>query len=665
MKPLRIMCMLLILGLTGSSLLLAQATGDYRSKATGKWSAAATWERYSGSAWVAASTAPTGTGTITLQNTDSVDVDAAVTITGTLKSTGGKVGNSASTLTFGSGGTYEHAINGGSIPLATWGTGSTLLITGVTGNAPSNGNQNFYNLTWNCPGQTAGLNLGMANNTIGGNVRVIACTTTPTTSVSAAFRLTAGNAPAVGVNVITIKGTVIVDSLGVFTASGSGSPTDTIVVRCDSSFTSRGAFNLANGSGATCNWEVKGDVRILGGVFGTHSSTTLPDSLIFAGTKTQIFAKAGSVTSLGNVRFGFRPGSMVSLDTNTVGTSGGSYVFVDSGATIYTGHRMGMEGNFPVGGTVTINPGAAVVYMGKTAQSDSLLPAAIRKLSVLNTAGFTLLQSTTVAGMLGLNAGPLLTGADTLTLGPAAGVALATGYVDGTLQRQFTSAGSLQFDVGTSGGYAPVFTSVTGGPGSLTVKAVHGSHASIFDSTKALRSYWTLGADAVTGATLIFQYPQADVRGNEAKYGAWKYSGSGTNWTALTCTVDTAKNRVTVSNVTSFSDWTVGESNSSTLVTGVGAPAPETIPSSFFVAQNYPNPFNPSTTITFGLPADNYVTVKVYNLLGQEITTLLAGQQRAGIHTLRFDASRLTSGMYLYRVQAGAFSDVRRMLLLK
>ena len=136
MKQFRLFCALAFLVLVTCSMLLAQASGDFRTKANGKWSAAGTWETYSGSAWVAASSAPTGTTTITLQGTDSVDVDVAVTITDTLRSTGGKVTNSTGTMTFGNGGVYEHTINGGSLPVATWQKGSTLLITGVTGNAP-------------------------------------------------------------------------------------------------------------------------------------------------------------------------------------------------------------------------------------------------------------------------------------------------------------------------------------------------------------------------------------------------------------------------------------------------------------------------------------------------------------------------------------------------
>jgi len=90
-----------------------------------------------------------------------------------------------------------------------------------------------------------------------------------------------------------------------------------------------------------------------------------------------------------------------------------------------------------------------------------------------------------------------------------------------------------------------------------------------------------------------------------------------------------------------------------------------TIPQKFFVEQNYPNPFNPSTTISYGIPRTAFVTVKVFNVLGQEVKTLFSGYQSTGVYTLSFNASDLSSGVYLYRIQAGASVDIKRMVLVK
>jgi thiol-disulfide isomerase/thioredoxin len=85
----------------------------------------------------------------------------------------------------------------------------------------------------------------------------------------------------------------------------------------------------------------------------------------------------------------------------------------------------------------------------------------------------------------------------------------------------------------------------------------------------------------------------------------------------------------------------------------------------FELMQNYPNPFNPSTYIAFSLPKDEYVTLKVYDLMGKEINTLVSGNHKAGIYNIFFDGSGLASGVYLYKLTAGDFTATKKMLLVK
>jgi hypothetical protein len=86
---------------------------------------------------------------------------------------------------------------------------------------------------------------------------------------------------------------------------------------------------------------------------------------------------------------------------------------------------------------------------------------------------------------------------------------------------------------------------------------------------------------------------------------------------------------------------------------------------SFSLSQNYPNPFNPTTQINYSIKQSGFVTLKVYNVLGQEVATLFAGQQAPGNYVATFDGSKYASGIYFYRLQAGNFSETRKMVLLK
>lgn len=93
--------------------------------------------------------------------------------------------------------------------------------------------------------------------------------------------------------------------------------------------------------------------------------------------------------------------------------------------------------------------------------------------------------------------------------------------------------------------------------------------------------------------------------------------------------------------------------------------ATELRPASYTLGQNFPNPFNPSTRITYSLPTRQLVSLKVYNMLGQEVATLVSGEQSPGSHTVVWDATTLSTGVYLYRLQAGSFVTVQRMVLVK
>jgi hypothetical protein len=88
-------------------------------------------------------------------------------------------------------------------------------------------------------------------------------------------------------------------------------------------------------------------------------------------------------------------------------------------------------------------------------------------------------------------------------------------------------------------------------------------------------------------------------------------------------------------------------------------------PATAVLYQNYPNPFNPSTTIGYALPRRSNVTLAVFNLLGQEVATLVNGEVEAGYHEVNFTAAPLASGLYVYRLQAAGTLQTRKLLLLR
>lgn len=117
-------------------------------------------------------------------------------------------------------------------------------------------------------------------------------------------------------------------------------------------------------------------------------------------------------------------------------------------------------------------------------------------------------------------------------------------------------------------------------------------------------------------------------------------------------------------------DGTVDDTLVVDFTTGVSSEYSDTIPFEFSLEQNYPNPFNPSTTIRFAIPLDAHVSLKIYDILGREVTTLVDGKYRAGNYNVVFDAKDLSNGVYFYRIQAKSKSgdryiQTKKLTLLK
>lgn len=163
---------------------------------------------------------------------------------------------------------------------------------------------------------------------------------------------------------------------------------------------------------------------------------------------------------------------------------------------------------------------------------------------------------------------------------------------------------------------------------------------------------------------------------------AWEGGANGlpSGWGSTTDPVAGEGNSIYRSDITtdtdSFSDWTVSTGLGSPMTQSDGTfmaksasgsfeePLTETIPEQITLG-NYPNPFNPTTQIAYGLPETQRVSIAVYNMLGQQVATLVDGVMEAGNHTINFDASNLSSGVYLYTIRTSSAVITKKMLLMK
>ena len=179
-----------------------------------------------------------------------------------------------------------------------------------------------------------------------------------------------------------------------------------------------------------------------------------------------------------------------------------------------------------------------------------------------------------------------------------------------------------------------------------------------------------------SGSVYVTGYSEGSGTGND--YATLKYSNTGMEeWfiryngsgngsdIANTVAVDTVGNiYVTGSsfgNGTANDIVTIKYSQTPSDVLGSGSE----LPKAYYLFPNYPNPFNPSTTISYSIPNEEFVSLKVFNSLGEEIAELVNDTKPAGNYSVSFDASELTSGIYFYTLTAGSFSETKKMILLK
>ena len=161
----------------------------------------------------------------------------------------------------------------------------------------------------------------------------------------------------------------------------------------------------------------------------------------------------------------------------------------------------------------------------------------------------------------------------------------------------------------------------------------------------------TMFASAVNGNTIAFVFANA-----------YPIRGAGI---VATIDLEVLKDNSSQANSFNFSHISLNEGSIKVHVNGRPFIEDANIPDKFALKQNYPNPFNPVTSIAFDLPKDTKVTIKVYDILGQEVGTIVNKSMTAGSHSIQYNASNLASGVYFYKIKTKEFTSVKKMILLK
>jgi len=473
--------------------LLAQSVGDFQSAGSGNWNATSTWQTWNGSGWISASSTPTSADgvisildghTITIPSGFSVSVDqlyvgtsstaeliiasggaitavgtgndiaiyndglsnSTLTVSGTLTvNQNGSVvefdgfaynPTSSTTLTFNSGGLYQHNYTSGpgKIPYANWQSGSTCSVIGYTTNTgvPTGLDQSFYHFLWNCTAATGTtISLGLTGTTsfngnftvssTNGKNLVLGGSSTSTINISGDFIVQNNskvffNSSGTG-NTFNISGNLTNSSTSLVSLTNAG----TVVVNVAGNFSSTGSggFNLNNLGSGTSTLSVKGNFTVSGGTFGRIAGSGVT-SIVFNGTSTQTFFNSGVIASVA-INYSISNGAIVDCGASIFpGT--GTFTCNATGI-IKTANTSGISNSTPSGtvqttSTRTFTGGATIIYNGNSNQNlGDAFPTDVN-FTINNSSGVTMNGNLTMNTnrALNLQSGTLTISANTLTI---------------------------------------------------------------------------------------------------------------------------------------------------------------------------------------------------------------------------------------------------------
>ena len=525
---------------------------QYRSKTSGNWTDASTWQKLVGSEWIDATSAPEGFSdyitikagdTVTVNDTLRIGSGAKVNVNGYLKNKVSIISNG--TFVFTNGSIYEHAIDKDAIPKATWEEGATCLITGITGtSAPTGLNQEFYNFTWNCPSQSGNLNFNANLTTIKGDFNVLNTN---------GKQLRLGSVDLT----VNIGGDVNIGQNALLTSSGSaGTYTITVNVGGDINI-SGGTLYLENAGSLVADWNLAGDLVMYNGTLGRQGSGT--GNLNFIEGSHVFNRTGGTITSNnGGPIFNVKTGATLDLGTSRI--EQGPFN-LDSAATLICGNPGGLDSSLTTPRAITFSPYANYVFNCPSEQvTGKLLPAVVNNLTFESSVGDTLSHNVTVNGLLTVNSGYLEISGDTITLGPAAMLAETGGLVKG--DGIMTTTRTLNnINAENVAGLGAVMTT-TKDMGSTVVTRGHSANSVNGRPRPSIRRYYDILPTNNSGlnATLVFKYDESELGdlSESDKLVLFSRSEEASFWSERGGILDTANNQITLAGIDKLSRWTIG-----------------------------------------------------------------------------------------------------------
>ena len=506
------------------------------------------------SVWVAADDTCRGLRVFSggrLAMNDTLQVDKA-TIRGTVYANPGGRFDVPDTCRFESGSVYVHARDTGNLPMSAWTSGSTIRFTGVATSSPANGSQNFYNVIWNCPTQTANLNLGWDSVHIDGDITIIS-------TGLGRWYLTG---PVVNDSSWVVLNGNIIQTGGNFSSNGTGNPNTKVKIdQYGSTTVTGGNFSVSRGSqgsgtGSTRWYFHNGDFSMSNAT--TQNSNQSNARFIFDKPGTQVMT-LGSGNTLSSLPIEVASGTTLNLGASAVAGSG--YIMIDDGATVQTTLAGGIDAAFPGSGLVkTFGTASSYIFSGSSAQvTGQLMPDTLQNLTVNNASGVTLSDSVRVEGTLSLVSGDLITGDTTVTLG-ASGVLSET--AGNTVIGHVTATRTMVLNTDEPfGGIGMTLNAAGAAPGSTTVTRTTGVAQTGGPYTSILRSFDVSPAvNTALNARVDYFYDNSELAGQDANtLQLWKSTDAGSSWTFNASSVSTILRRVRATGVSSFARFAASD----------------------------------------------------------------------------------------------------------